>query len=96
MDRAPSRQGFACRSPVKKHASTHRVEAVLDPLLFLLEQQEKEHRALEAGWAKREKAVRQAIVSVAVLYGGVNGIIGGTMPKIERLELPPPKEDQAA
>ncbi len=72
------------------------IEAALEPLLLVLDQQEKERRALEAGWAKKERAIKQAITSIAALYGGVSGIIGGTMPRIERLELPPPNENKAA
>ena len=48
-------------------AFKQRIEAILEPLPFVLEQQERERRALEAGWAKNEKAVKQAITSVAVL-----------------------------
>ena len=72
-----------------------RIEAILEPLLLLLNEHERERRALEAGWARREKAINQAITSLALLYGGVGGVVGGILPRIERLDLPAPDNEAA-
>ena len=72
-----------------------RIESILEPLLALHAEQEKDRRAIEAGWARKEKALRQAITGLAQLYGGVSGVVGGVLPRIEQLELPAP-EDKAA
>ncbi|MGH7510870.1 MAG: DUF2130 domain-containing protein [Gemmatimonadales bacterium] len=72
-----------------------RIEGILEPLAFLLSEHEREERAHQAGAARREKALKQAITSLAALYGGVSGVVGGALPRIDRLELPPPSEDAA-
>lgn len=73
-----------------------RIEAILEPLLALHAEQEKDRRAIEAGWARKEKAIRKAISGLAQLYGGVSGVVGGALPRIERLELPAPSSEEAA
>jgi hypothetical protein len=62
----------------------------------LLSEHDREERAHQAGAARREKAIKQALTSLAVLYGAVGGVIGGVLPRIERLELPLATGDHAA
>lgn len=72
-----------------------RIDSILEPLLALHAEQEKDRRAIEAGWARKERAIRQAITGLAQLYGGVSGVVGGVLPRIEQLELPGPEEEAA-
>lgn len=72
-----------------------RIEGILEPLAFLLCEHEREERAHQAGAARREKAIKQAITSLAVLYGGVSGVVGEALPRIDQLELPAAGEDAA-
>jgi hypothetical protein len=48
---------------------------------------EAEKRAAERQWAKREKQATKAIVNMARMYGGVQGIVGKALPGIPALEL---------
>lgn len=48
--------------------------------MFLLSEHDREERAHQAGPARREKAMKQALTSLAVLYGAVGGVIGGVLP----------------
>ena len=48
----------------------------------------KEVRSMTRIWKRREKQINQTILSIAELYGGLQGIIGGSLPQIKELELP--------
>jgi hypothetical protein len=95
------RARVASQNQNEKHAALYtylsgtefkqRIEGILEPLLNLLTDHEREERARQAAGARREKAIKQAITGLAVLYGDVSGVVGGVLPRIERLELPPPQ-----
>jgi hypothetical protein len=68
-----------------------RVEAVLDPVVALIEDLEKERRALETSLARREKRHEQIIHGIAGIWGDVSGIIG-TLPAPKHLQLPAGEE----
>jgi hypothetical protein len=77
----------------------HRVEGIVEAFRTMKEDLEAEKRALLKIWAKREKQLERAVVNTAGMYGDLNGIIGGNLPQIERLELsalPGPDEDSTA
>jgi hypothetical protein len=65
-----------------------RVEAILDPVLALVEDLEKERQATETIWSRRRKRHEQIARGIAGLYGDVSAMLG-TLPRIHRLELPP-------
>ncbi|MHB1308673.1 MAG: DUF2130 domain-containing protein [Limisphaerales bacterium] len=68
-----------------------RIEGVVDAFKSLREDLEAEKRALQKHWARREKQLDQAITHTAMLYGGVQGIVGQTaLPDIQPLQLPDP------
>lgn len=49
---------------------------------------DEERRAFAKRWAAREKQIEQAILRTAMLYGGVQGIVGqNTLPEIQVLQL---------
>ncbi len=72
-----------------------RVEAVLDPLLSLIEDFERERRISETGWARRQKRHEQLMRGIAGLWGDVSGIIG-TLPPPKQLQPPVCKEGEEA
>lgn len=71
-----------------------RMEAMVEAVLTLVNELQKERRGVEAGWARREKQLHLMLRSLAGLYGDVSGIVGETLPRIEVLELPEGGEDQ--
>ncbi len=69
-----------------------KVEAIVEAFVSMKSDLEAEKRALTRIWAKREKQIEQALGNTALMYGGVQGIIGqGALPAIQLLEL----EDQS-
>lgn len=66
----------------------HRVEGIVEAFVTLREELEAEKRATQRIWAKREKQLERAVTQTAGMYGDLSGIIGGALPRIERLELP--------
>jgi hypothetical protein len=66
----------------------HRVEGIVESFVTLKEELEAEKRATQRMWAKREKQLERAITQTAGMYGDLNGIIGASLPRIEKLELP--------
>jgi hypothetical protein len=67
-----------------------RVEPIVESFIAMRDDLEREKRAMELAWSKREKQIQKVVRSVAGLYGDMQGIIGATLPKIEYLELPGP------
>lgn len=64
-----------------------RVEAVLEAFVGLKDDLERERRAMESAWAKREKQLGRAISGLAGMYGDMQGIVGASLPRVARLEL---------
>jgi hypothetical protein len=69
-----------------------RVEAVVEAFQGLQDELDRERRALESSWAKREKHITRAFSGLAGLYGDMRGIVGSPLPKVRQLELAPPGE----
>ena len=65
-----------------------RVDGLLEPFIAMSEDLEKEKRAIQRLWAKREKQIQRALTSTSGLYGDVQGIAGGAIPELASLELP--------
>ena len=65
-----------------------RVEPIVESFIAMRDDLEREKRATESAWSKREKQIQKVVRSVAGMYGDMQGIIGATLPKIEYLELP--------
>jgi hypothetical protein len=61
-----------------------RIEAILDPVLALVEDLDKERQATETLWSRRRKRHEQIARGIAGLYGDVSAILG-TLPRIQRL-----------
>ena len=71
-----------------------RVEPIVKSFIAMRDDLEREKRAMESAWSKREKQIQKVVRSVAGMYGDMQGIIGGTLPKIDYLELPPPSAEE--
>ncbi len=70
-----------------------RVEAIVESFVTMKEDLDREKRAMETTWAKRDKQIQKVIHNVSGMYGDMQGIIGASLPKIDYLELPEPSED---
>ncbi len=65
-----------------------RVEAMVDAFSAMHEDLEKEKRAYIKIWAKREKQIQAMISNIVGMRGDLEGIVGGALPSIKKLELP--------
>ncbi|MCH8901574.1 MAG: DUF2130 domain-containing protein [Chloroflexi bacterium] len=65
-----------------------RVEPIVESIIGMQEDLDREKRAMETAWAKREKQIQRALASAAGMYGDLQGIIGASLPPVKTLELP--------
>ncbi|MGI9012839.1 MAG: DUF2130 domain-containing protein [Phycisphaerales bacterium] len=65
-----------------------RLEGAIEPLARMHEDLEKEKRAMQRQWAKREKQIDRAMQSLDFACGDLQGIAGDRVARIERFELP--------
>ena len=65
----------------------NRMENIVFAFKSLKEGLDTEKRAMQRIWNKREKEIEKVIDNTAGLYGDMQGIIGGNLPRIELLEL---------
>jgi hypothetical protein len=65
----------------------HRVEGIVEAFVTLKEELDKERRAMERIWSRREKQLDRAVLNTAGLYGDLQGIVGASLPEIEKLQL---------
>ncbi len=67
----------------------NRVTGILEPIIMMKDDFEKEKRAIQKQWAKREQQIERALHSLASMYGDFQGIIGGgTLPELKGISLP--------
>lgn len=66
-----------------------RVEAVVEAFVSMKEDLDRERRATESNWAKREKQISRALLGLAGMYGDMQGIVGASLPNVTQLELGP-------
>jgi hypothetical protein len=74
----------------------HRVEGIAEAFITLREELEAEKRSTQLRWAKREKQLDRALAQTSGMYGDLSGILGATLPVIEKLTpltLPAPDAD---
>lgn len=74
-------------------AFNQKVEAIVEAVVSMKQGLDDEKRAMEKLWARREQEIWATIKGIAGMYGDMQGIIGPSLPKIERLELPAARED---
>jgi hypothetical protein len=66
----------------------HRVEAIVEAFSSMKEDLDKEKKAINKQWAKREEQIERVMQSTAGMYGDLQGIAGKTIQEIEGLGLP--------
>lgn len=66
----------------------HRVEAIVEAFRTMQDDLDKERSAMEKHWTLRGKQLQLVIQNVSNMYGEFQGIVGQTLPRIRRLELP--------
>jgi hypothetical protein len=64
-----------------------KVEAIVESFIVMKDDLDRERRAMETLWSKREKQLTRVIQSVGTMYGAMQGIIGATLPDIAQLRL---------
>jgi hypothetical protein len=65
----------------------HRVEAIVEKFGEMQSDLEKERKAMQKGWAKREAQIRGVIDATAGMYGDMQGIAGRSLQEIEGLDF---------
>jgi hypothetical protein len=68
-----------------------RVQAIVEAFVAMSDDLQREKRAMETQWARREKLMDRVLRNVSGLYGDVRGMIV-TLPQVEILELALPAE----
>lgn len=64
------------------------VVGMLEPIKAMRTTLEKEKAWTQKNWAARERQIDRMYGGLAATYGDLQGIIGGSLPRIEALELP--------
>jgi hypothetical protein len=65
-----------------------KVESIVEAFANMTDDLHKEKRAMTKTWSKREKQIEQALFGIAGMYGGMQGILGSSLPEIKSLEMP--------
>ncbi len=71
----------------------NRVEAIMEPFIIMKDDLEKEKRAMQGSWNKREKMLNKVIDNTGGMYTDLQGIMGKSLPEIKTLELPSSQND---
>jgi len=71
-----------------------RVESIVEAYANMMVDLEKEKRSMMKSWAKREKQIQQAAHGLADMFGGLQGIIGPSLPDLKVLSLPEVTEEK--
>ena len=76
----------------------HRVEAIVEKFQDMQADLEKERKAMQKSWAKREQQIQVIVQATAGMWGDMQGIAGRSLPEIEGLDFDGAEaiEDQAA
>ncbi|MFH1431945.1 MAG: DUF2130 domain-containing protein [archaeon] len=64
------------------------VESTGEAFAQMMNDLQKEKRAMTKIWSKREKQIEQAFYGIAKMYGGMQGVIGSSLPEIKSLNMP--------
>lgn len=72
----------------------HKVEAIVEAFKTMKEDLDREKRAMNSMWAKREKQMERVLANTSTMYGDMQGIIGASLPGIKALELEAGEEEE--
>lgn len=64
-----------------------RVEGIVESFREMKDDLDKEQRALQNIWKKREKQILRLATNTAYMYGEMQGLVGASLPSIQGLEL---------
>ncbi|MDD4353193.1 MAG: DUF2130 domain-containing protein [Candidatus Nanoarchaeia archaeon] len=64
-----------------------KVESMVEAFSGMINDLQKEKRAMTKLWSKREMQIEQAITGIAGIHGGMHGILGSAMPEVKNLEF---------
>lgn len=64
-----------------------KIEGIVEAFIAMQEQINRERRTMEKQWKEREKQIQRVMKNTTGLYGDMQGIIGGQLPKIQMLEM---------
>ena len=70
------------------HEFKNRVEAIVESFVAMKQDLDKERRAMNKIWDKRDKQIERVILNIGGMQGDIEGLAGMSLPKIETLELP--------
>lgn len=85
-DKAQVLYAHLCSVEFRQH-----IEALVEAFCGLRDQLDAEKRAFARQWKEREAQLEKAILNTAMLYGGIQGIVGReALPEIKSLALPQP------
>lgn len=73
---------------ITSHEFRQQIEAMLEVYQSMKEDIEKERRAFERIWSKREAQVGRLMKSATKVVGSIEGRVGSSMPQIKGLEFP--------
>jgi hypothetical protein len=65
-----------------------RLEAIAEGFSSMREDLEREKRAIQKQWAKRDEQIERVVQAAVGMYGDLQGIAGKTLQEIEALEFP--------
>ncbi|MGO9546884.1 MAG: DUF2130 domain-containing protein [Rhodomicrobium sp.] len=65
----------------------HRVEAIVEKFQDMQGDLEKERRAMQKAWAKREQQIQGIVAATSGMWGDMQGIAGRSLPEIEGLDF---------
>lgn len=66
----------------------NRVEAIVESFVAMKHDLDKEKRAMNKIWDKRDKQIERVVLNIGGMQGDIEGLAGMSLPKIETLELP--------
>lgn len=71
----------------------NRVEAIVESFVGMKGDLDREKRAVNKLWDKREKQIERVILNIGGMQGDIEGLAGMSLPKVEMLELPEADEE---
>ncbi|MDP3888881.1 MAG: DUF2130 domain-containing protein [bacterium] len=72
---------------VTSHEFSQQVEALVEVYREMQDQVTRERMAFEKSWKAREEQIKRLLFSTANIYGGVQGLVGSSMPQVRGLDL---------
>lgn len=72
---------------INSHEFRGRVEAIVESFVEMKDDLDKEQRALQNSWKKRERQILRLATNTAFMYGELQGVVGSSLPDISGLAL---------